>query len=672
MGLRSQLALIGLVTLTLPWAGCQYLRETEEALRQGQQTLLLDTGQSLAALLADRPGLFPDATDVPGARTLYAHPIEGTPVLDGFADDWVMPGGAEPVAVGSAAQLLVGGNARHLYVFLDVTAGGDAAGKRIELTLDATGPVWEFSPVAPGPLSATRRTRGGAEQAESRIQGWWTPTTDGFNLEVRIRRELTGDRLGLRVLEADVGRPQPVAIAATHEPGRPGRLATASPALDAILRNYARPGLELAVADAAGWRLAEAGGLAAERRGEEPTVATRLYRWLLGDTVPPLPPMPATGRIALPWARAALDGEPGSVWRRTAATGQAVVSAATPIRHQGNVIGAVVMKESSAAILTLTNRALTRLTSLTLIATLAVAAALLGYATWLSVRITRLSRAADRAMGASGQIRAGLPSAAAADELGDLSRSFTRLLGRVQETNEYLRTLGARLSHELRTPLAVVTSSLDNLEGVGLNPEQEDYAARAREGSRRLQAILNAMSEASRTEQAVTAAEAEHFDLAAVAASATEGYALAYPDRQFRLIRETDAAPVTGMPELLVQMLDKLIANAVEFSATGAAIDIRVTTGAGRAVLAVANPGPPLPEHMRESIFDSLVSVRPGHTASHLGLGLYIARLIAESHGGRISAANLADGSGVVFSVQIPLAQPGERPARSPAQSDDR
>ncbi len=657
MGLRSQLALIGLITLTLPWAGCQYLRETEEALRQGQQTLLLDTGQSLAALLAERPALFPESSEVPGALTLYAHPVEGTPVLDGFADDWVTPGGAQAVAVGGAARLLVGGNARHLYVFLDVTAAGDAAGKRIELTLAPDAPVWRFSPVAPGALAATRQIRGGGEQTEPRLQGWWAPTTDGFNLEVRLPRELTADRLGVRVLDADGSR----LLAATHEPGRPGRLAAPSPALAGLLRNYARPGLELAVADAAGWRLAEAGGLAADRRAQEPTAATRLYRRLLGETVPPLPPEPATGRVALPWVMAALDGTPESVWRRARASGQAVVSAATPVRHEGRVIGAVVMKESSAAILTLTNRALARLTSLTLIATLAVAAALLGYATWLSVRITRLSRAADRAMGASGQIRAGLPSAAAGDELGDLSRSFTRLLARVQETNEYLRTLGARLSHELRTPLAVVTSSLDNLEGVGLAPEQEDYAVRAREGSRRLQAILNAMSEASRTEQAVTAAETEHFDLAQVAASAAEGYALAYPERGFRLSRDADAAPVAGVPELLVQMLDKLVANAVEFSEPGAEIGIRVATAGGSVTLAVANPGPPLPAHMRESIFDSLVSVRPDRTASHLGLGLYIARLIAESHGGSITAANLADGSGVVFSVEIPLA----------AQADD-
>jgi two-component system sensor histidine kinase ChvG len=671
MGLRLQLALIGLVTLALPWAGCQYLRETEDALRQGQQRLLLDTAQSIATLLAERPALFPDAAAVPGATTLYAHEVRGMPVLDGYADDWVIPDGADPAAIGDRMALLVGRTAQHLHLFLDVDAAGDAADKRIEIDAGAPGTVYRFDPVAPGPLSPAIATRdavgedNGDREAyddgsdgdgvtEQRIRAWWTPTTDGFNLEARIPRALVSDRLGVRVLQEQDGRE--VVIATTHTGAQPGRLAAPSPALRTLLGNYARPGLELTVTDGEGWRLADAGGLTLEGSTGSPTRATRLYRWLLADTVPPLPADPPTGRIDAPWVRDALGGEAGSVWRRLPEGGQAVVSAATPVRSNANVIGAVIMRESSAAILTLTNRALARLTTLTLIATLAVAAALLGYATWLSVRITRLSGAADRAMSASGRISAGLPSASAADELGDLSRSFSRLLARVEETNEYLRTLGARLSHELRTPLAVVTSSLDNLEGVGISPEQREYAARAREGSRRLQAILNAMSEASRTEQAVTAAEIERFDLAGVVESAAAGYATAYPERTFRLRRDTGSAPVAGAPELLVQMLDKLVANAVEFSETGAAVEIRLETGPREAVLSVANPGPPLPGHMREQIFDSLVSVRGSRAASHLGLGLYIARLIAEGHGGRIDARNLPDESGVVFVVSIPLA----------------
>jgi K+-sensing histidine kinase KdpD len=61
---------------------------------------------------------------------------------------------------------------------------------------------------------------------------------------------------------------------------------------------------------------------------------------------------------------------------------------------------------------------------------------------------------------------------------------------------------------------------------------------------------------------------------------------------------------------------------------------------------------------MRTGLFESMVSVREGRGAGapHLGLGLYVARLIAEFHGGSVQAANLASGDGVAISVRFPLA----------------
>jgi two-component system sensor histidine kinase ChvG len=104
-------------------------------------------------------------------------------------------------------------------------------------------------------------------------------------------------------------------------------------------------------------------------------------------------------------------------------------------------------------------------------------------------------------------------------------------------------------------------------------------------------------------------------------------------------------------------MLDKLVANAVEFAA-GGAIDIRLESADAEVRLAVANDGPPLPEGMAGRVFDSMVSVRAGGetSAPHLGLGLYIVRVIAQFHGGRAEAANKPDGSGVVVVVTLPPA----------------
>jgi signal transduction histidine kinase len=276
-------------------------------------------------------------------------------------------------------------------------------------------------------------------------------------------------------------------------------------------------------------------------------------------------------------------------------------------------------------------------------AMLLVAAGLLGYASWLSRRIRRLSVAAEVAL-ESDDLRSALPSAGAGDEVGDLSRSFSNVLTQLGDYNEYLRTLASKLSHELRTPLAIVTSSLENLEHEALNEASAGYIGRARDGADRLRRILSAMSEASRVEELMAQAEAESFDLAEVLRSTTRAYSDAYSERKFVFETKLGSAPMSGSPELLIQMLDKLVDNAVSFSSDSDEIELRLEATEAGYNISVTNPGPPLPEKMRSQLFDSMVSVRERSDDKHLGLGLYVARLIAEGHGGKLSATNTNDG----------------------------
>jgi signal transduction histidine kinase len=115
---------------------------------------------------------------------------------------------------------------------------------------------------------------------------------------------------------------------------------------------------------------------------------------------------------------------------------------------------------------------------------------------------------------------------------------------------------------------------------------------------------------------------------------------------------------VSGSPDLAAQLLDKLVANAVDFSRAGAPVRVSLAPADGAAALAVRNQGPPLPESLGGKLFDSMVSVRAdrGGVEPHLGLGLYVARLIAEFHGGAIGAENLAPGGGVAVTATFRLA----------------
>jgi signal transduction histidine kinase len=287
----------------------------------------------------------------------------------------------------------------------------------------------------------------------------------------------------------------------------------------------------------------------------------------------------------------------------------------------------------------------------TLIASLVVAIALLGYSTWLSGRIRKLSAATGHALDGA-KVRVQLPSESASDEIGDLSRSFSNVLQQLGEYNEYLRTLASRLSHELRTPLTIVTSSLENLEHENLSGDSARYTARAKDGAQRLKKILNAMSEANRVEELMQNADLVGFDLQDVLKATVAAYGDAWPERAFVFESDVDEAQCHGAPELVIQMLDKLVDNAVDFSKPGDSITIGLSRDAEGWLLSVRNPGPPLPDRMRTQLFDSMISVRSRGNDEHLGLGLYIARLIAEGHGGSIRADNTENG--VVFEIRLP------------------
>ena len=125
-----------------------------------------------------------------------------------------------------------------------------------------------------------------------------------------------------------------------------------------------------------------------------------------------------------------------------------------------------------------------------------------------------------------------------------------------------------------------------------------------------------------------------------------------YPDRRFQL-RQLDK-PITARaaPDLLAQLVDKLIDNAVDFSPDHSTIRLQLGQNSNQVELDIENNGSPLPENS-ETLFDSMVSIRENKSSGiHLGLGLSIVRLIAEHHQGSIHAENIPQG--VRFRLRIP------------------
>ena len=198
--------------------------------------------------------------------------------------------------------------------------------------------------------------------------------------------------------------------------------------------------------------------------------------------------------------------------------------------------------------------------------------------------------------------------------------------------------------------------------------KQQRYLSRAEEGLERLRLILNAMSEASRVEQAIQHADIHDFDIAILVNDMCQAYQDSYPDYQFDFIQDESLASSTtnlrGAPELIAQMLDKLVTNATEFAPINTTIRLSLMASDHGIRLSIENTGPLLPESMQQQLFDSMVSIRTkasdGSTGSgsdtpHLGLGLYIVKLIVKFHLGQLSARNNNQQNGVVFHIDLPF-----------------
>ena len=170
------------------------------------------------------------------------------------------------------------------------------------------------------------------------------------------------------------------------------------------------------------------------------------------------------------------------------------------------------------------------------------------------------------------------------------------------------------------------------------------------------------MSEANRLEQAIKVAEWETIDLGKLVSSIADGYRAVHVGRKIDVNVPDQPLHLRCAPDLLAQALDKLVDNAVTLSGSEDCITISVDSDQVESRLSVQNTGSHLPDSLRDRLFDSLVSVRQrrGDTP-HLGLGLYIVRLVAEAHGGRAFAHNLgSEGAagdalqGVEFIIALP------------------
>ena len=655
MKLRLQVALLSLLMLTFPLATLQYWRHSQQQLLSTQLGALQDRAISTLARLEQQPEILRPLLAPPDEGGIYFFSSPQRPALDGDCSDW--PDSLPALAMRGSADFRAGwiGGDFMLCIELASTARLQRADQPAlkagshQLMVQTGALRLMFLPTGETSASAFALNQAALEPVFS-ARSAWTQTSTGLSLEVQIPDFLVAADLGVELIGQGV---QTLALAGFDESGNALRYGRRFDELQQVLD---ATGVDSLLISTNRFVLAQSRDWSASESESNPESAD-IFAWLLkmpgGQSLQPL--WGTESQLSdLPSSPLGSDSAMQYDWY--ARGDQRLVVLRAPIKVGGLGLGDLLLAET---LTTLDAQNLSAARQLMLYSSVAFAVStlsFLAYALWLTLRIRRLGTATSQMLRQGRQDEAlHMEVDAVPDELGELSHQVSDMLARISGYTQYLQSLAGKLSHEIRTPMAVIGSSLEHLTVVESQRERELYLQRAQQGLERLGSILSAMSEATGLETLLDDMELQNYAPDELLEEMAQVYADIYSQHRIECVidPQTRGAKVCGSPDLFVQMLDKLLDNAVDFAQGPIFIRLRLVDADLQ--LEVENVGPLLDASMAGNLFDSLVSSRSHETGkSHLGFGLFIVRRIAEKHAGRVFAENLADGSGVVFKVVMP------------------
>lgn len=238
------------------------------------------------------------------------------------------------------------------------------------------------------------------------------------------------------------------------------------------------------------------------------------------------------------------------------------------------------------------------------------------------------------------------------------------LVARLQAALDVRNEFISIASHELNTPLTSIKLHADRARrALGSGGELLDSAEARRirrlaettiEQIDRLARLVSDMLDVSRLMSGQILLDPCEVDLARLAADTVERYRAELAEAGCETFVDAPA-PVTGAFDArrIEQVVVNLLKNAMKYAA-GTPVHVSVRAAAGRAILVVRDEGPGVPPEARERIFGRFERAVPASHASGLGLGLAIAREIAEAHGGTLRLDAEAHG-GATFLLELPL-----------------
>jgi signal transduction histidine kinase len=267
-----------------------------------------------------------------------------------------------------------------------------------------------------------------------------------------------------------------------------------------------------------------------------------------------------------------------------------------------------------------------------------------------------------------GDLSRRLPVANPKDEIGRLTTTINALLARLEvaftrleETLSRQRRFAADASHELRTPLTSISGHARMLDEWALHGDEQtarQSVGTIRREAGRMRGLVESLLTLTRGDEGAPM-EVGRYDLSALGKEATETARAAAEGRvSVEFVSNEHEVTAAFDRERVLQVASILLDNAVKYTPEGGSVQVRVEEKDGGAALAVSDTGVGISEEQLPLVFDRFYRADAARTEEGVGLGLSIARQIAEAHGGTIEAMSKL-GVGSTFVLLLPRQKPG-------------
>jgi signal transduction histidine kinase len=276
---------------------------------------------------------------------------------------------------------------------------------------------------------------------------------------------------------------------------------------------------------------------------------------------------------------------------------------------------------------------------------------------WLSqhflYRVDAISRTAEAII--DGDLTHRIPLRGTGDDLDRLAETLNRMLDRMERLLESVRQASNNIAHDLRTPLSRLGQHLEDARARARSAA--DHQAALDRAKAEVEALLGTFAALLRIAEVEAGAQRAAFcrvDLSAVVSTVAEAFAPSAEEDGRRLVAEVaPGIAVHGDRELLTQMLVNLVENALRHTPPGTQVRLVLGSEAGRAVLAVEDNGPGIPEAERARVLRRFYRLDHSRSTPGSGLGLSLVAAVAELHGAELRLQDAKPGLRVTVTLNL-------------------